>query len=51
MLESTFLNGLQAPIRVEVISRRPCRLEEIMEQAHMVEDRDLAVRLAAEELV
>lgn len=49
VLENTYLNGLRLPIRAEVIGRRPVGLEDIMEQAQMVEDRDLAVKLAEDE--
>lgn len=50
VLEGTFLNGLRSAVRAEVISRRPVGLEDMMEHAQMVEDRDLAKILAAEEL-
>lgn len=50
VLENTFLNGLCPAVRAEVISRRPCSLEEIMEEAQLVEDRNLAMDIALSEI-
>lgn len=50
VLEGTYLNGLIPTIRAEVISRRPTGLEDLMEQAQWVEDRNLAIQLAREDL-
>lgn len=45
VLENTFLLGLQLEVRDEVVSRRPIGLEDIMVQAQIVEDRNLALKL------
>lgn len=50
VMENTFLSGLCLAIRAEVISRRPVGLDEIMKEAQLVEDRNLAIELAWEEI-
>lgn len=48
VLENTFLNGLKPVIKAAVKSRRPVGLEEIMIQAQLIEDREMAIKLAEE---
>lgn len=48
VLENSFLNGLKPQIRADVLSRRPIGLEEIMEEAQLVEDRNIAISLSEE---
>lgn len=48
VLENTFLNGLKPDLKAAVVSRQPVGLEEIMLEAQLIEDRDLAIQKACE---
>lgn len=48
VLENTFLNGLKPTVKAAFVSRRPIGLEEIMLEAQLIEDRDLAIKPATE---
>lgn len=45
MLENTFLNGLKPVVKAVVVRRRPTGLEEIMTEAQLNEDRDIAIQM------
>lgn len=45
VLENTFLNSLKLAVKAAVVSRIPIGLEEIMLEAQLIEDRDLAIKL------
>lgn len=49
MLQDTFFTGLEPSLQVEVISRHPQTLEECMREAQLVNDINLALKLAKAE--
>ncbi|XP_038875910.1 uncharacterized protein LOC120068265 [Benincasa hispida] len=50
ILETAFLNGLHPAIKAEVISRSPVGLEEYIQEAQLVEDRNLMIQWSMEEM-
>ncbi|KAA0056273.1 retrotransposon protein [Cucumis melo var. makuwa] len=50
VLRDAFLTGLEPALQAEVISRHPQTLEECMKEAQLVNDRNLALKLARAEL-
>ena len=49
VLIDSFVTGLETNLKVEVLSRHPVTLEDCMQEAQMVSDRDLAIKLALNE--
>lgn len=50
VLVMVFLNGLRPSLKAEVMSRRPLGLDQCMFEAQSIDDRDLAMKLALEEV-
>ena len=50
VLRDTFLIGLEPALKAEVVSRHPQTLEDCMKEAQLVNDRNLALKLARAEL-
>ena len=50
VLLDAFLTGLEPSLQAEVISRHPQTLEECMKEAQLANDRNIALKLAMEEL-
>lgn len=51
VLIDAFMNGLKVEIRAEVASRHPVGLKGCMKEAQLVNDRNLAQKLATDELI
>lgn len=47
---TAFLNGLRPSLKAVVVSRRPVGLDQCMLEAQSIDDRDLALKLALEEV-
>ncbi|TYJ99689.1 Transposon Ty3-G Gag-Pol polyprotein [Cucumis melo var. makuwa] len=50
VLRDAFLTGLESALQAEVVSRHPQTLEDCMKEAQLVNDRNLALKLARAEL-
>lgn len=50
VLVTVFLNGLRPSLKAAVVSRRPVGLDQCMLEAQSIDDRDLAFKLALEEV-
>ena len=50
VLLDAFFTGLEPALQAEVISRHPQTLEECMKKAQLVNDRNIALKLAMEEM-